>query len=110
MTKTQQKDMANRIKAKRKAAGYTQDTFSEAVGLSLSSYSKIENAFQCPSLDSIMRIADKLNLPIDYLVYGFERTMPEKGDFTSLLEFADDKMLQHTCEFIGKITKMKKGY
>jgi transcriptional regulator with XRE-family HTH domain len=107
MTQKRQKEMANRIKKQRKAAGYTQDTFSEAIGISMSSYSKIENAFQSPSLSTIILIADKLNISIDYFVYGFEKEKPENTKLESLLNFANNEMLLHTSEVISQITKMK---
>jgi transcriptional regulator with XRE-family HTH domain len=106
MSKKQLREMAERIKKQRKAAGYTQEAFSEAIGISMSSYSKIENAFQSPSLDTIMRIADKLNYTIDYFVYGFEKVAND--EVASILEFANDEMLLHVGEIINKITQINR--
>jgi len=39
------KAMADRIKERRGALGYTQEDFAEKIELSASSYTKIENAF-----------------------------------------------------------------
>ena len=54
MTEVQIKEMAARIKARREALGFTQESFCEAIDLSASSYTKIENAFQKPA-DAVPR-------------------------------------------------------
>ena len=78
MTKNQQKAMADRIKSRRESLGFTQESFCEAIGLSASSYTKIENAFQKPALDTLITIAQHLDVSLDYLVFGADEGRPQK--------------------------------
>ena len=109
MTDKQKKDMADRIKARRTALDYTQEAFAEKIGLSASSYTKIENAFQNPGLDTLISISEKLGVSIDYLVHG------ENTSFASahasiaevILDLADVEMLAHARDVLSKIIKAK---
>ena len=111
MDKTRLKEMSNRIKKCRAALGYTQEEFSEKIGISVSSYTKIENAFQKPSLDTVIKIADKLNVSLDYIVYGSEDKKSSKientAKFLSLLEFLDNDKLQYISELTNRLSKIK---
>lgn len=62
--------MAHRIKAQRKYMSLTQEQVSEIIGISYSSYVKIENAFQHPSLTTLARISQTLNISLDKLIFG----------------------------------------
>ena len=110
MTNTQKKEMADRIKSRRVALDYTQESFAEAIGLSASSYTKIENAFQNPRLDTLINIAEKLGVSLDYLVHG--TGTPSVIDAASIsvaiMDFADPKMLIHVRDVLGKLIKAKK--
>lgn len=101
--------MANRIKESRNALGCTQEQFAEVIGLSASSYTKIENAFQKPALDTLIRIAEKLGVSIDFLVFGTlapPRPVDERS-MRAILDFADPDKLAHARELIGMILKAK---
>ena len=112
MTKTQLKEMANRIKSRRESLGFTQESFCEIVGLSASSYTKIENAFQKPALDTLIKIAQHLELSLDYLVFGVDggnSKEPLDADLLNvLLKYADEDKLIHTSEILAMIAKIKK--
>ena len=62
--------MANRLKDLRLELGLSQPDMAEYVGLSVNSYFKLERDFMKynPSLNSILKIADKLGISIDYLL------------------------------------------
>lgn len=111
MKEKQLREMASRIKERRSALGYTQAEFSEKVGISASSYTKIENAFQKPSLDTVIQIAEKLGVSIDFIVKGLSELKPAevKGveKLSSLLEFLDADKLQYISEFAGRLAKIK---
>ena len=111
LTYEQLKEMANRIKSRRESLGFTQDDFSVVVGLSVSSYTKIENAFQKPALDTLIKIAQHLDLSLDYLVFGTENSNPDEPINTdilnALLKYADNEKLSHASEFLEKISKIK---
>lgn len=108
MDREQLKAMSNRIKKQRELIGYTQEQFSEMIELSASSYTKIENAFQKPALDTLIRIAEKMKVSLDYLVYGGDQTMPTKQEIAAMVfEFADVDALIHAREVLKKIILMK---
>lgn len=112
MTEIQIKEMARRIKARRKELGFTQESFCEAIDLSASSYTKIENAFQKPALDTLIRIAGRLDLSLDYIVFGMAEHKPKEALDTDilevLLESVDSDTLQNASEFLAKAAKIKR--
>lgn len=61
--------MANRLKELRLELGLSQPDMAKYVGLSINSYLKLERDFlkYNPSLNSILKIADKLSVSVDYL-------------------------------------------
>ena len=61
--------MANRLKELRLELGLSQPDMAKHVGLSVNSYLKLERDFLKfnPSLNSILKIADKLGVSVDYL-------------------------------------------
>lgn len=112
MTKIHLKEMANRIKARRIELKFTQEQFSELIGLSTSSYTKIENAFQTPSIDTLIKIVTNLDISLDYIVFGIDRFKPKQltnSDLlNSILEFSDIEKINHTKELLNKISELKK--
>ena len=62
--------MTNRLKELRLELGLSQPDMAEYVGLSVNSYFKLERDFMKynPSLNSILKIADKLGISVDYLL------------------------------------------
>jgi len=62
-----------KLQALRKAAGYTQQTFSEKVRVSRSHYSQIESGEKAPSLALSLRIKRALNYPYDDLFFNHKR-------------------------------------
>lgn len=108
MTKSQQKGMADRIKSRRESLGFTQESFCEAIELSASSYTKIENAFQKPALDTLIKIAKHLDLSLDYIVYGDVEGRPKEPlnmDFINIaLKNADKDKLLYAIDVFARIT------
>lgn len=72
MTQEQLKGLAGRLKERRKQLGITQERAAELLEMTYSSYSKIENAFQQPGIDMLIRISDVFSLSLDYLIFGGE--------------------------------------
>lgn len=84
------KRMASFIKEKRYACGYTQEYVAEQSGISYSYYTKIENGFQTPSLDTILKIATLLNLSLDKMFFGGNvEEVSFSPDTQELLQFID---------------------
>lgn len=70
VTKEQLRGIAERLKQHRKALGLTQEEMAEKLEMTYSSYSKVENGFQQPGIDMLVRISGALSLSLDYLVFG----------------------------------------
>ncbi len=110
MTKNQQKEMADRIKSRRESLGFTQERFCESINLSASSYTKIENAFQRPALDTLIKIAQHLDMSLDYIVFGAEKDKPQNPAITdkvnAILNGVDGGKLLYAAEIFSKIAKV----
>ncbi len=108
MTKNELKLMANRIKERRLELSFTQEEIAEIIELSYSSYTKIENAFQTPSLDTIIAISKTLNISLDYLIFGNIENKPSSSSnidvINSILQLADADKLKHTANILTKIS------
>ncbi len=64
------KAMGKRIRALRKKAGITQRELAEAVGVSREFITVLEAGYRIPTVTTLCGIAEKLNVTIDYLIYG----------------------------------------
>lgn len=110
MTDKNQKEMATRIKRRREQLGFTQEKFAETINISASSYTKIENAFQKPALDTLISISEKLDLSLDYIVFGSDK--PQKPiDETiveSIINLSDRDKLTHARDVLDRLINLKK--
>jgi len=99
--------MSKRIKQRRKDFGYTQEKMAEMLGISYSSYSKIENAFQKPSLDTLIGISVCLKVPLDELIFGQNESVNEDAAkinaLMTILKSCDSEKLLYTNDLLGKI-------
>jgi len=96
LTKKELKSMGDKLKSKRVRLGYTQEKIAELTNISYSTYSKIENAIQSPSLDTLIRISVVLDISIDYLIFGNEydkKCHTDFSDIITLLHNADTKQI-----------------
>ena len=57
-----------RLRQSRNARKYTQQNMADMLGCTLNAYQKYEQAEREPSLDTLVKIADILNVPTDYLL------------------------------------------
>ena len=83
-------EIGNRIRTKRKELKITQEKLSEIIDVSPSYVSEIERGASISSLSTIVKIAQTLDLNLDYLVFGINqnnstttfyeilKTIPEK--------------------------------
>jgi len=67
--------IAELIKAARKAAGLTQKELGERMGVSDASIAQYESGQRNPKIDTIVRISEALNVPIDQL-FGMAKDVP----------------------------------
>ena len=57
-----------RLRESRMARNMTQQTLADCVGLALRSYQCYEQGVREPSLDMLVKLADALEVPTDYLL------------------------------------------
>ena len=57
-----------RLRSSRMRNKYTQQQMADMLDISLNAYQKYEQAERSPSLDSLVRIADILGVPTDFLL------------------------------------------
>ena len=109
MTKIQQKEMAIRIKNRRESLGFTQESFCELINLSASSYTKIENAFQRPALDTLIKIAQHLDLSLDYIVFGEgqHENATNVDVLAATLKNIDNEKLIYVSKFLSRVASIK---
>ena len=111
MNKDELKQMANRIKERRKSLKYTQEQIAELLGIGANSYTRIENAFQKPRLDTLIKISQNLKISLDYLVFGerniFAGTTTDTEMLEALRNFSDKEKMKHAVEVLTKLMKIK---
>ncbi|OOM05675.1 helix-turn-helix domain-containing protein [Clostridium saccharobutylicum] len=64
------KSVGNRIKTGREQMGLTRDQFAEMIDISISFFTQIERGEKLMSVQTLVKIAIKLNLSLDYLIWG----------------------------------------
>jgi transcriptional regulator with XRE-family HTH domain len=102
--------MAERIKERRAELHFTQEQFAETIGLSTSSYVKIENAFQRPALETLKKISRTLNTSLDYLVFGdaeIRTDRPEADLAISFFNRCSTDKLKHARDILENIISIK---
>ena len=104
MNEINYKEMGKRIKQKRKELNLTQEKLSEILEISPTYISEIERGTGISSLATITKIANVLNLDLDYLILGISNTNIDKT-FSNLLEKIpkkDQKLFISLCENIAQ--------
>ncbi len=76
-------DISKRIRELRKSMGLTQSQFAELVSLSEDSIGKIERGISVPTVDTLTKIAEGLNMPLFELLGG-EISKKEKKQYQVL--------------------------
>ena len=59
---------SSRLRFSRKKKKYTQQKMADLLGISLNAYQKYEQAERTPSLDTLVKIADILDVSTDFLL------------------------------------------
>lgn len=68
MTNAQREQLAAAIRAARKSKGLTQEALAERINRTAASLSNLERAQSLPSLDTLVLIAEALDLPVSSLL------------------------------------------
>lgn len=88
--------LAIRIKQLRKSRGLTQEKLAELIGRDTKHISKLEIAGSYPSIETLERIANVLDVEIKE-IFNFDGLKDKsyiKEEFQKLLQFSDEKHLQ----------------
>ena len=91
-----------RVAAARKAAGLTQETLGEKLGVSRQAVSKWESGQAVPDLDTVAKLCLALGFSADYLLFGRE-TAPAPAE-SAPAESAPGPTYPDTCPCCGRPT------
>lgn len=95
--------LGKRIKEIRKSFGYTQENFSEMIGIETSSLSGIESGRFFPSLHVLDKMSNVLDVPLVEFFNFFSVDLPQNlDDEISLIIKSQDKSVK---EMIYKLVK-----
>lgn len=81
--------ISQNIRNARKERGLTQEEIAEKVGVSTEYYGQVESGNKAPSLETLLNIAESMNVSIDFLVYGGENKR-NKG-LNNIIRMLSDK-------------------
>lgn len=80
-------DIAERLQALRKKAGYSQEQVAEMLGLSRQAISKWESGQGKPEIDNIVKLTEIYNVSANYILLGTEKevsaSVPVKKELSS---------------------------
>lgn len=100
-------EIGKRIKIKRKEQKLTQEKLSEIIDVSPSYVSEIERGSSIASLATITKIAETLDLSLDYLIFGLTQNN-SNNTFSEILKTVPEKnheLYINICENIANTFK-----
>ena len=106
--KTTKELLGSRIKELRKLKGLSQEKLSEKVGIDPKHLSRIEVGRGFPSLDTLERIANVLNVELkDFFEFAHKAKSPKelKDALSSLLKEADEEKLRLLIKVVRAIIR-----
>lgn len=89
-----QKAVGKNIKKIRTERGYTQAFLAEKVELSEGHIIQIEGGFKSPSIFSLARIAEALDVSSEYLLFGESRDITQENIEILLSSLSDENMVK----------------
>jgi transcriptional regulator with XRE-family HTH domain len=95
--------IGQRIKFEREKLGLTREQFSEIIGISITHFTHIERGEKTMSLATFFNIAEKLNVPSDYLLFDKNIYNINKEDIYALIDCVPDKELKVIQDIIISI-------
>ena len=99
--------LGKRIKELRKLSGLTQEKFSEMIGIETTSLSGIESGRHFPSMPTLEKIANNLNVELKTL-FEFNHLRPIneiKQDIIKNIDKLDDNQIKLIYKFFDGISK-----
>lgn len=103
------KALGERIAKRRKVLNLTQDNVAEATGLSNNHISNIENNHSIPSLDTLVKICETLDITPDYFLLGIVRHTDDNllAQINQKLKLCDAKKLDLIDHFVTWVVDEK---
>ena len=105
--------IGSRIQQARKAAGFTQIAFAEKIGVSTQYISDLERGIVGASVPTIIKICERLNVPTDYFLRGFDPATNHPVDLLLELQTYSPKqqelILSGLKQFQKAFQKQKSG-
>ena len=93
-------NIAKRIKAARKLANLTQAELAEKIGISTNAVAKLENNLMTASLQTLLNIANVLNIDINYLLLDEEQAEDGEVSIDAFLDSLIHSLSKKDKEFI----------
>ncbi|MCI1590251.1 helix-turn-helix domain-containing protein [Heyndrickxia oleronia] len=96
------KKLGSRIREERLKLGLTQEILSEEVNISVSYMGQIERGERSLSLDTLVKLAQRLGVTIDYLLQDSLKTNRENSinQFANLIDNRSEKQIQMALDMI----------
>lgn len=96
------KELGGRIAKRRKVLNLTQDDVAEATGLSNNHISNIENNHSIPSIETLIKICEALDITPDYFLLGIVRHTNDSllSQINQKIKLCDEKKLELVDHFI----------
>ena len=86
-------EIGKRIKNEREKNGITREKFAELIGISTTYLSQLELGQRTSSLNTTVKIANVLNISLDYLIHGNSAVKVDRNELIKLINNADNKDL-----------------
>lgn len=107
---------ANRIKTLRKESNISQAQLAEMIDMSIDTMSNIERAKTIPRLDTVMQIAEKLNVEVYQLFQMHDIPTNDKeklktiNEIVRLLSTQPDDILKFSLKQTKELIKLKESF
>jgi len=103
-------NIAEKIKKARKSVGLTQAELAEKINISTNAVAKLENNLMAPSLQTLINIANVLNIDMNYLFRDESTTNKEDAHLDMLLDGLIHNLSPKDKKFIIHILNGMKLY
>lgn len=95
--------MGQRMKSRRKELKITQSQLAEDIGISKNYVSSIETGNETPSLDTFIRICNRLNVTPDYLLLGSMHSNNISQNIIDSLRLCDEYDIEFLQAYVEKL-------
>jgi len=103
----ERKKQAIRLREIRENSGLTQERFAEIIGISLSSYKKLESGENRISLATLKKMHDKLNVSSDFVLY--DKRQDGNQVWTDILNCSEHDKMFLFIKMLQYFTELKAG-